>query len=71
VIPKDIWKGGKGTLASADVKDGGVIAFMVVNDDGSDGDEEEGQWDGDFVVEWPVEEWGDSQGQSQELESSD
>ncbi|KAF3912978.1 hypothetical protein AA313_de0206546 [Arthrobotrys entomopaga] len=49
------FKKGKGTLASAGIKDNGVIAFMV----------DEGNWDGEFEVQFPVDDYYDSQSQDQ------
>ncbi|KAF3925140.1 hypothetical protein ABW20_dc0101147 [Dactylellina cionopaga] len=54
------YKNGKGTITSAGIKDNSVVAFMVVNDEGS--------WDGEFDVQWPADDYYDnSQSQSQGL----
>ncbi|KAF3932691.1 hypothetical protein ABW19_dt0203103 [Dactylella cylindrospora] len=48
------FKNGKGTVGSAGIKDGQVLAFAVV-------DEGEDNWDGEFDVKWPVDEYYESQ----------
>ncbi|EPS41809.1 hypothetical protein H072_4201 [Dactylellina haptotyla CBS 200.50] len=49
------YKKGKGTIGSAGIKDNGIIAFAV----------DEGSWDGEFDVQLPVDDYYDSQTQTQ------
>ncbi|EWC43580.1 hypothetical protein DRE_01467 [Drechslerella stenobrocha 248] len=46
----------RGTLVAAGIKDNAVLAFAIV----SPADED--SWDGEFDVQWPVDDYYDSQG---------
>ncbi|KAF3913954.1 hypothetical protein ABW21_db0206954 [Orbilia brochopaga] len=54
-LDRTSYRNGTGTLSAAGIKDNTVMAFAIVQ-----GDEDD--WDGEFDVTWPTDDYYDSQG---------